>query len=159
MSSSFEQILSWDSDPDLLSNTPIRTTNINNSNTNNTRQPRRQATCSLCRNRGHNIRCCPLHETTRKEGIRLYSQFVYHAITGFSNKWDYTGIAPDIEENSYYNVPSEEMMEIFRRHQDDEDGGLMAILSTQLQWLRNLSDVMIKGLKYGYTINVSSVSK
>lgn len=139
----------------MIHNTHLNTNTNTNTNTNMNTQRRRAITCSLCRKSGHNIRSCDLYETTKKEGIRLYSQFVYHAITGAHNKWDYTGVTPDTQENAYYNVPSEEMLQIYRQHQDDEDGMLTAILSTPLQWLLNLSSTMVKGLKYSYTINQS----
>ena len=119
----------------------------------NERTPRRRVTCSLCLKQGHNIRSCMLFETLKKEGIRQYQRFLYHAIVGEKDNWEFPPPNPDLDpiDTNGYESPSAELTQIFDTNKAT-NSPLENILDTRLGWIDNLDTISLKSLIYGFAI-------
>lgn len=111
----------------------------------------RHIRCRLCQTIGHNIRSCTLFESTKKKGIEIYKSFLFYSVIGCHLNWD-------IEQLRNYPVTDlvleQEYIEIFEKHRNENNlDSLECILSETLNWVKNLDDIEIKALMYGYKID------
>jgi len=98
---------------------------------------RRPIKCSLCCKTGHNVRSCQLFDTVKREAMVHYMTWIHQTICGFSNQWE--DFAEDI---------STENLELLRNAESLRD-----ILKEPLPWLKNIEDLALKSLTYGYKMN------